>query len=68
MSVLIKWAVDINVIAYRDLSHNSITDVPHGVFKTPHGLSHIRELNLGYNEIGSLETGMFEGLTSLKKL
>lgn len=51
-----------------DMSHNTIADIPHGTFKTPHGLSHLRELDLSYNDITSLETGMFEGLTSLKKL
>lgn len=39
-----------------------------GTFKTPHGLGHLRVLDLSYNKITSLHLGVFDGLASLRTL
>ncbi|EDX08594.1 GD24932 [Drosophila simulans] len=51
-----------------DLSWNALVSVPIFTSDSLHQLNHLRELYLGWNSIGKLEAGSFDGLPHLQVL
>ena len=55
----------LNWLGRLNLSHNALSDIPLGCFRT---LVNLYELDLSYNELSFIEPGTFEGLRSLRVL